>query len=114
MLAMIAARRSSWWSGGKGRAGGPADDADGAGELDPIRIDVGFSGGLADQRANRVMSEQVAVYFLADHVWALERSARPGPVRWVLSWSSPVSCSHLSWYACASSGAGGSADRCGW
>src|SRR6266516_1408626 len=31
---------------------------------------------------------------------------RPGSVRWVLSWSSPVSCSHLSWYACASSGAG--------
>ena len=46
---------------GKGRrADGPADDADGAGEADPVRVDVGFGGGLADQRADRMVSQQVA------------------------------------------------------
>src|SRR6266498_786469 len=83
MLAMIAARRPSWWSGGKGRrAGGAADDADGAGELVPVRIDVRFGGGLADQRADRVMGEQVAVYFLADHVRAFgpQHAARASQV----------------------------------
>ena len=27
-----------------------------------------------------------------------ERSTRPGPRKWVLSWSLPVSCPHRSWY----------------
>jgi hypothetical protein len=60
MSALIAARRCSFCSGGKGRADGPADDADGAGEADPVGVDVGFGGGLADQRADRMVSQQVA------------------------------------------------------
>src|SRR5215831_14032585 len=78
MPALIAARRPCCWSGGKGRADGPADDADGAGELDPVGIDVGFGGGLADQRADRVVGEQVAVDLLADHA----RAAGPQDPAW--------------------------------
>src|SRR6266849_2948866 len=70
--AMSAARAACGGSGGKGRRGdGPADDTDGPGELDPVRVDVGLGGGLADQGADRVMGEQVAVDLLADHVRAL-------------------------------------------
>src|SRR5258705_10393272 len=69
---MSAARAACGGSGGKGRRGdGPADDADGPGELDPVRVEVGLGGGLADQGADRVMGEQVAVDLLADHVRAL-------------------------------------------
>jgi hypothetical protein len=46
-----AARMRCCCSGGKGRrVGGPAaDDADGALEFDPVGVDAGFGGGLADQ-----------------------------------------------------------------
>src|SRR5450631_1825272 len=73
MSAMTASRRRSRWSGGKGRrVGGPAaDDADGALEFDPVRVDAGFGGGPADQGRQGVMGEQVAVDFLAHHVRAL-------------------------------------------
>ena len=41
---------------GKGRRGdGPAGDADGPDELDPVGVDVGLGGGLADQGADRVV-----------------------------------------------------------
>ena len=42
---MIAARDLRAWSGGEGRACGPAaDDADGAQEFHPVGVDVGFGG----------------------------------------------------------------------
>ena len=58
---------------GKGRrvSGPAADDADGPLELDPVRVDARFGGGPADQGRQGVMSEQVAVDLLADHVRAL-------------------------------------------
>src|SRR5918997_6201935 len=68
MVVVIAVWRCWWCSGGKGRrTDGPAEDADGAGELDSVRVDVGLGGGLADQGADRIMGEQVAVDLLADH-----------------------------------------------
>src|SRR6266498_1936223 len=75
MSAVIRVRMRSCWSGGKGRrVGGPAaDDADGALELDPVRVDACFGGGPADQGRYGVVGEQVAVDLLADHVRA------PGP-----------------------------------
>src|SRR5258708_40340882 len=94
MSAMTAASNRSRWSGGKGRVSGPAaDDADGAQEFDPVGVDAGFGGGLADQRRDGVVGEQVAVDLLADHVRAPARSTEPGPRRQVLSWSLPVSSS---------------------
>jgi len=70
-LARTLARMRARCSGGKGRVGDPAaDDAHGALELDPVGVDVGLGGGPADQRADRVMGEQVAVDLLADHVRA--------------------------------------------
>jgi hypothetical protein len=64
---------------GKGRVCGPAaDDADGAQELDPAGVDAGFGGGLADQRRDGVVDEQVAVDLLADHVRAFGRQYRAG------------------------------------
>ena len=44
---------------GKSRVGDPAaDDADGALELDAVRVDAGRGGGGADQGADRVVGEQ--------------------------------------------------------
>jgi hypothetical protein len=40
------------------RAGGPADDADGPLEFDPVRVDARFGDGPADQGRQGVMSEQ--------------------------------------------------------
>src|SRR5882724_8847632 len=73
MSAMTAARDRFWRSGGKGRRLGEttAHEADGACELHPVGVDVGLGRGAADQRADRVMGEQVAVDLLADHVRAL-------------------------------------------
>jgi len=48
MSAITATRDRRAWSGGKGRVCGPAaDDPDGAQELDPVGVDVGFGGGVA-------------------------------------------------------------------
>ena len=41
-----------------------ADNPHGAGEFDPVRVDVRFGGGPADQRADRVMGQQVTVDLL--------------------------------------------------
>src|SRR5258707_1434909 len=73
MLAMTVARMRCCWSGGEGRrVGGPAaDNADGALEFDPVGVDARFGGCLADQGADGVVGEQVAVDLLADHVRAL-------------------------------------------
>ena len=73
MPAMTVARMRSWCSGGKGRriGGAAAGDADGALELDPVRVNAGLGGGPADQGRQGVMGQQVAVDFLPDHVRAL-------------------------------------------
>jgi hypothetical protein len=79
MSAMIAARDRRAWSGGKDRVCGPAaDDADGAQELDPVGVDVGFGGSPADQRRDGVVGKQVAIDFLADHVRAFGPQHLPG------------------------------------
>src|SRR5215468_4823180 len=79
MSAMTRVRVRSAWSGGKGRVSGPAaDDPDGAQEFDPVGVDVGFGGGLADQRRDGVVGEQVAVDFLADHAGAFGPQDRAG------------------------------------
>jgi len=66
---------------GKGRrVGDPAaDDAHGARELDPVGVDVGFGGRPADQGAERVMGQQVAVDFLADGVGLFRPQDLGGP-----------------------------------
>src|SRR5690348_10355073 len=82
MSVMIAARDRRAWSGGKGRVSGPAaDDADSAQEFDPVRVDVGFGGRLADQARDGVVGEQVAIDFLADHVRAFGPQHRTGPAQ---------------------------------
>ena len=53
MSAMTRARAARACSGGKSRADGPADDAQGALEPDPARVDPGAGGGGADQGAER-------------------------------------------------------------
>ena len=71
---VICARNAAWvWLGGKGRRVGDlaADEADGAQEFDSVGVDVGFGGGLADQGADGVVGEQLAVDFLAHHVRAV-------------------------------------------
>jgi hypothetical protein len=56
---ITAASERRAWSGGKGRVSGPAaDDADGAQELDPVGVDVGFGGRPADQRRDGVVGER--------------------------------------------------------
>ena len=81
MLAMTLARMRSRWSGGENRrvSGPAADDADGPLELDPVRVDAGLGGGLADQGRDGVVGEQVAVDLLADHVRALGAQHPPRP-----------------------------------
>src|SRR5260370_4284078 len=84
MSAITRARMRWACSGGKSRVGDPAaDDADGALELDPVRVHAGGGGGLADQGADRVVGQQVAVYLLPDHVRVLrsQHPARPPQVR---------------------------------
>src|SRR5690349_15080631 len=79
MSAMTAASARCCWSGGKGGASGPAaDDAHGAQEFDPVGVDAGFGGGLADQGRDGVVSEQVAVDLLADHGGAFGPQYRAG------------------------------------
>src|SRR5579863_5480861 len=65
-----AVRACSACSGGKSRADGPADDAQGALEPDPVRVDPGAGGGSADQGAERVVGQQVAPDLLLDQVRA--------------------------------------------
>src|SRR5260370_31890198 len=83
-MSAITRARVRWaCSGGKSRVGDPAaDDADGALELDPVRVHAGGGGGLADQGADRVVGEQVAVDLLPDHVRGLrsQHPARPAQV----------------------------------
>src|ERR1700759_4277376 len=82
MLAMTSGVARRWRSGGKGRAGGLAtDDADGALELDAVRVDVCLGGSLADQGAEGEMREQVAVDFLPSHVRGLRAQLPAGPAQ---------------------------------
>src|SRR5215471_20846909 len=82
MSAITAASARCCWSGGKGRVSGPAaEDMDGAQELDPVGVDVGFGGGVADQRRDGVVGEQVAVDFLADHAGAFGPQDCTGPAQ---------------------------------
>src|SRR5215470_2996767 len=74
-------RSACWRSGGKGRADGPADGLDGALELDPVGVDAGGGGGGADQGADGVVGQQVAPYFLLDHVRGLRAQHLRGPGR---------------------------------
>src|SRR3984957_19216557 len=82
MSAVIWARRAAAWSGGESRADGPADDPEGPGELDPVRVDAGCRGGGAGQGADRVVGKQVALDLRAEgrySFWAKTspRIARP-------------------------------------
>jgi hypothetical protein len=70
VMSVLMRSRMCWWSGGEGRRGVAADDAQGAGEFDAVGVDAGFGGGGADQGADGVVGQQVAVDFLADHVRA--------------------------------------------
>src|SRR5262245_23235228 len=80
MSALTAARTCSCCSGGKGRgADGPADDADGALELDPVGVDVCLGSSPADQGRYGLVGEQVPVYLLPDHVRALGPQYLPRP-----------------------------------
>ncbi len=81
MSAITLARVRAWCSGGKGRRGGDpaANDTHGARELDPVGVDVGFGGRPADQGAERVMGQQVAVDFLADGVRLFRPQDLGGP-----------------------------------
>ena len=46
--------------------GGAADQAQGLGERDPVRIQVGCRGGLGGQRADRVVDDQIRPELLVD------------------------------------------------
>jgi hypothetical protein len=68
---------------GKGRADGPADDADGLGEADPAGVGPGGRGGVADQGADRPGGQEIAPDLLPDQVRAAgpqdpPRSAQDG------------------------------------
>src|SRR5215471_19897751 len=82
MSAMTRARAARACSGGKSRADGPADDAQGALEPDPVRVDPGAGGGGADQGAERVVGQQVAPDLLLDQLRAAgpQHLARPPQV----------------------------------
>ena len=97
MSAMTPARAARACSGGESRADGPADDAQGALELDPVRVDPGAGGGGADQGAERVVGQQVAQISCSIRSGLPGRSTLPGPRRHVLSWALPVSCSQRWW-----------------
>src|SRR5690242_6251165 len=62
--------RSAQSAGGNVRrpGGGTADQAQGLGEGDPIRVEVGGRGGLRGQRADRVMDDQVGPDLLMHQV----------------------------------------------
>ena len=65
----------------RGKAGPAADDADGALELDPVRVHPGRGGRLADQGADGVVRQQVAVDLLPDHVRFLRPQHLPRPAQ---------------------------------
>src|SRR5579864_2573674 len=67
MSAAAWASRTVARSGGKSRADGPADDAQGPLELDPVRVDAGRGGRGAGQGADRVVGQQVAPDLLLCH-----------------------------------------------
>jgi hypothetical protein len=65
---------------GESRVVGPAaDNADGLLEFHPVRVDAGSGGGSADQRADRVMGEQVSPDLLPHHVRGLRAQDLPRP-----------------------------------
>ena len=71
---------------GESRAGGPAaDDADGALELDQVWVHSAGGGGLADQGADGVVGQQVAVDLCRTMAGFCDRSSFPGPRRYVFS-----------------------------
>jgi hypothetical protein len=51
---------------GKSRADGPADDPQGPGELNPVRVDPSCGGRSAGQGADRVVGQPVAPDLLLD------------------------------------------------
>src|SRR6478736_5430422 len=63
-------RASAQSSGGNVRrpGGGTADDPQGVCEGDAVGVDVRGGGGLRDQRADRVVHDQVGGYLLVDQV----------------------------------------------
>src|SRR5258708_6243979 len=78
MSAITRARMRWACSGGESRVGDPAaDDADGALELDPVRVDADARGRGADQGADRVVGEQVAPDLLPHHVRRLRSEYLP-------------------------------------
>src|ERR1700753_952866 len=83
MSAATWASRSAARSGGESRADGPADDAYGPLELDPVRVDARVRGGGAGQGADRVVGQQVAPDLLFGHGRGLraQHLARPAQVR---------------------------------
>jgi hypothetical protein len=63
---------------GESRADGPADDADGPGEADPVGVDPGGGGGVADQRADRPAGQEVAPDLLLGQCRAARAEYLPG------------------------------------
>src|ERR1700728_876038 len=79
MSALTCARMAWACSGGKGRVSDPAaQDADGALELDPVRVDAGRGGRCAGQDADRVVGQEVAPDLLLDEVRAAGPQDLPG------------------------------------
>src|SRR5215475_3280953 len=66
MSALIWPSSEAAWSGGESRADGPADDAHGALELDPVRVDPGRGSRSTRQGADGVVGQQVAPDLLLD------------------------------------------------
>src|SRR5689334_19678633 len=62
--------RSAQSAGGNGRrpGGGAADQAQGLGEGDPIRVEIGGHGRLGGQRTDRMMDDQVGPDLLINEV----------------------------------------------
>src|SRR6187401_2560072 len=62
--------RSVQSAGGNVRrpGGGAADQAQGLGERDPVRVEIGGRGGLRGQRADRVVDDQVGPDLLMHQV----------------------------------------------
>ena len=96
--------------GGKGRLGGglAADDAQGAGEREPVRVELCLVGGLGHELSDGVVGDEEPVELLQDEVGVRERRMTAGPRWWVFISSKVSSISQRWWYAAARSGAGAS------